>query len=257
MPPSAETTGQRAVVAVPGEHLAPLLGLGRDDLGRHAHLVGEVAQRDGELVELGGDDLHGGYDGRGGSPVGEQLGDRGVELLVAHASGHQQVGVVLPGRESVPQLVGALAEVVGVRGDDPARGRDCGTPRVQRLQHLGVGELGLRDQQRHVVLGRQGREQLQGLGGARRRAQVVVEGVARELALEDVGVLGRAQHDQGVAGDAGVGGHGSILWWTSRPSSRLARSTAGPSSRITAMVPGPMVAPSSQPRTAPPPCATL
>ena len=40
-------------------------------------------------------------------------------------------------------------------------------------------------------------------------------------------------------------------WCTSSRSSRLTRSTTGPSSRITAIVPGPIVAPSSQPTRAP------
>ena len=46
-------------------------------------------------------------------------------------------------------------------------------------------------------------------------------------------------------------------WWMSTRSNRAARSTSGPRIRITAIVPAPIVAPSSQPPSAPPPWMAL
>ncbi len=219
--PSAETTGQDAAVTVPGQHVATGGRLGRDDLGRHPHLVGEVPQRHRQRVELCGDDVHGRYDGRRRSPVGEELGHGGVELLVPYAAWHQQVGVVLAGGEAMTQLVGPVAELADVGGDDPLRRGHQGAPGVEGPHHVLVGHLGLGDQQGDLVLGCEALQQLRGLGSAGGRADVVLVDVAGELRLQQVGVLRRAQHDQRLArligcfgtleGIGRTVGHGSIM----------------------------------------------
>ena len=138
--------------------------------------------------------------GRGRAPVGEQLGDRGVELLVAHAARHQQVGVVLAGGQPRAQLLGPRPEVVAVRGDDAPRARHHRAPVVEGPQHGVVGDLGLGDEQGHLLVVRR-----RPCSSSRVSAElavvadVVLLGVAGELALEHVGVLRGAQHDQGVA----------------------------------------------------------
>ena len=62
------------------------------------------------------------------APVGEQVGDRVVELLVAHAARHQQEGVVLARGHARPQAGGVGEEALPVRGDH-AGGR-WGRPRA-------------------------------------------------------------------------------------------------------------------------------
>ena len=137
--PSGQTTGSRAPGSR-GQRGPAHLGLGGAHLARHPHPVDEVLEVLHQGVDLGGDDP--GADHLGvrhrGVPVGEQVGDRVVELLVAHALGHQQVAVEGPLGHLGSQLAGVRQEALHTAARPPGgrwarrpatSGRPPGCPR--------------------------------------------------------------------------------------------------------------------------------
>ncbi len=149
----APTSGQVTVPPAASkrvDHLLALGGVGRVDAGRHAHPLGVLADRAGQRHARRRHDAHGLDLGRGDgrAPVGQHLGDRAVELLVAHAARHQQVGVVLALGQARTQLGGLRQE--------PSYGaamtrRAVGTfvaPVRERLQRVGVGQVAVLHEQR-------------------------------------------------------------------------------------------------------------
>ena len=128
-----------AGVALVARHdLPPHLGVRGVDAVRHAHPVEEVADRQRQRVLARRHELHrrdlGLRDRR--APVGEQLADGGVELLVALAARHQQVRVVLalrPGRRAAARRPRGTAPTARPRAASlSARpGARCGRPRAR------------------------------------------------------------------------------------------------------------------------------
>ena len=228
----------------------PISRVGRVGPVRHPHPVQEVADRQGQRVLLRRDQPHR-LDLRQGhrrAPVGQQLAHGGVELLVAHAARHQQVGVVLALRQPGAQPVGVLEEPLPRRDHEPLGGRHHLAPGVERRQHVvllvrgdvGREERGVRDVHgdltaRCLDLGRD----VGGDAGRRRRADVVVARVAAELVDEErrvvvgddddrwVGPLRHSvSHPTSIAGRWCETGAACGCGWTSPTTA--AASTAGP-----------------------------
>ena len=167
----------------------------------HPHPVQEVPDRQGQRVPDGGDHPHrldlGRRDRR--APVREQVGDRAVELLVAHAPRHQQVGVELALGETGAQVLGVGEEAVPV-GDDQALGRGhLLPPGLERRERGHLAERRVGDQHRDLAAG--GLDLVGEVAGRARvgqRVEVVVAGVAAELVEQEVGVVGGDQDDGGL-----------------------------------------------------------
>ncbi|MFN8172566.1 MAG: hypothetical protein U0R65_11975 [Candidatus Nanopelagicales bacterium] len=90
------------------------------DSVRHPHAHEQVADARHERVVGLADDADG-LDlgvGHGRAPVRQQLGDRGVELLVANPAGEHQVRVELPERQRVAKDVPVAEEALERRDDD-------------------------------------------------------------------------------------------------------------------------------------------
>ena len=123
-----------------GDDLATHLGVRRVDPVRHAHPVEEVADRQRQRVLARRHELHrrdlGLRDRR--APVGQQLADGGVELLVPLAARHQQVRVVLALPQAGPQPLGVLEEPLPRRDHEPLRRRHDLSPGVEGREHVGL-----------------------------------------------------------------------------------------------------------------------
>ena len=159
-----------------------------------------VADGEGQAVAGGRHDPEGLDHGRsdGLVPVREELADRGVELLVALAAGHQQVGVVLALGEAGTQPLGVLAETAPVGRDHAPAGGDVLPEEMERLVHVHVGQHGLRHDERERLTGGERLDDATRLGGAVRRAEVVVARVPAELVEQVVGVLLGHEQDHGA-----------------------------------------------------------
>jgi hypothetical protein len=122
-----------------------------------------------------------------------------VELLVAHPARHQQEGVVLALGHARPEGRRPLQEVVPVGGDDPSRRGDDAPPLVECLQDVGVGELGVGDEERHLAPGvADGAGDLKRLAAGAGGVEVVVAGIAAELVEEEGRVLLGDEDDGGL-----------------------------------------------------------
>ena len=139
-----------------------------------------------------------------------------MELLVAYAARHQQVGVVLALGHAGPQFGAVGQEPLPVSGDHATCGWHQLTQLVERVQDFGIRKDGLADEHRHLtpclenLVGAHG-----GLMGGRGGVQVVVAGVAAELVLQRVDVVLGDQHD----GRVGCG-HGKSLEDTTEDASK-------------------------------------
>jgi hypothetical protein len=153
-----------------------------DEVG-DADSVEVVADGEGQPVARRRHDSEGLDHGLGDGlvPVRQELADRRVELLVALAARHQEVGVVLALGESVAQSLGVLAEAVPVSRDHASTGGHVLAQVVERLKDVHVGQHGLRHHQRELPAGGQRLHDLARLGGAVRGTKVVVAGIAAEL----------------------------------------------------------------------------
>ena len=158
----------------------------------------EVQSDSSSLIADRRDDLdrHDFRVGHGGAPVREQVGDGVVELLVAYAARHQQVGVVLAFGHAGPQRGAVGQEPLPVGGDHATRGRHQLTQLVERVQDVGIRKDGLADEHRHLTPGLEDLVGAHGsLMGRRGGVEVVVAGIAAELVPQCVDVVFGGQHD--------------------------------------------------------------
>ena len=154
------TRGERSAGSVAPSarpaHLPADLAVGGVDPARHAHAVEEVADGQGEGVADRRDDLDRDHlrVGDRGAPVREQVGDGVVELLVAHAR-----GAAAGRRRTCPWPCPRAGPGASARKCSQCATtirRAVGTSRAparERLQHVGVGQAGVGDEQRHGAAG--------------------------------------------------------------------------------------------------------
>ncbi len=201
------------LVALPSqavEDRPALLGAVDDRAAGHAHPVEEVPDPCGaRAVRLAHDGEHRHLGGRDrGAPVGEQVGDGRVELLVARPPRQHEIGV---DGAALLRLAHGREVLRGVRTDEEheALGRRQGLvqdPQGQERRAVGQIHLG-RDQGHETLARRESLGHVEGLVQPGGEDEVVVGAVARCQLPLDVGAV-RTADDQDGGAVAVLGRHG-------------------------------------------------